>query len=81
MSYYFYYQWPYSMEQLPLEVTLIFESKNLKSNLTIDLLSRGNNPKTIKYQSFLVKRLDCQNTNMVLGINIKINVCTGKNKS
>ena len=37
------------MEQLPLEVTLIFESKNLKSNLTIDLLSRGNNVKTIKY--------------------------------
>ena len=38
------------MEQLPLEVTLIFESKNLKnlkSNLTIDLLSMGNNPKTI----------------------------------
>ena len=69
------------MEQLPLEVTLIFESKNLKYNLTIDLLSRGNNPKTIKYQLFWVKRLDCQNTNMVLGINIKINVCTGKNKS
>ena len=69
------------MEQLPLEVTLIFESNNLKSNLTIDLLSRGNNLNTIKYQLIWVKRLGCQNTNMVLGINIKINVCTGKNKS
>ena len=69
------------MEQLPLEVTLIFESKNLKYNLTIDFLSRGNNPKTIKYKLFLVKRLYCQNTNMVSGINIKINVCTGKKKS
>ena len=81
MSYYFYYLWPYSMEQLPLEVTLIFESKNLKSNFTIRLLSRGNNPKTIKYQLFRVKKLDCLNTNMVLGMNIKINVCTGKNRS
>ena len=46
------------MEQLTLEVTIIFESKNLKSNLTIDFLSRGNNPKTIKYKLFWVKRLD-----------------------
>ena len=79
MSYYLYYLWPYSMEQLPLEVTLIFESKNLKSYFTIGLLSRGNNPKTIKYQLFWVKKFDCLNTNMVLGMNIKINVCTGKN--
>ena len=69
------------MEQLTLEVTIIFESKNLKSNLTIDFLSRGNNPKTIKYKLFWVKRLDCQNTNMVLGMNIIINVCPGKKKS